>query len=696
MANTLSVNIQTTATVQGRYRDTLLIVSGPCKDTIPMIVEGEAITTQIAFADSILTGTIDQGMTEIMTWDLLSIGTALADIRRMSLVKNQEIRLTNPLPSPAIIDPGQKGIVSLTVRPTLKDTLLLDTLCIEAQKECPTTICIPIRITVRQARLTLSDSTLSFSMRCDTTLQRDTIFVSNPGMLNDTIQQINVLTNVGQACSHDAGITLPYIMKPSDSIPIVFSFAPNSQGTYSYSLEIISSSSINIGKNQVISIVGTYTAPDISILPNIFDLGMHESCTKDSTIAIRIQNLGLENAIISMRNATSIFAFSDPIINILPMSDTIITVSYIPRNAPKGRWNDVLNFTDTICGRVLTIPVTGFMDTISIASNPNALDFGRIYRDDSLEQTIIITNTSQFSLHIDSIQLAQSIAEYDIEILQSLPLILKPNDTMSIKARAKALIEGSFPKDSIIAYAHRDCSISLSIPLQFDIPKEAYTAILSTQDYDVNYGDTINIQCRLDGDLTLARLRSLSFTLNLDGTLLSIYETKPQADITQKDSTVTWKIDAKDIPLNGGVIAEIKGRALVTKHRKSPLHFSSIVPETNRSITISQKDGSLNVSPTCGNSFTGFKEMSVLSARVLPPHPIQSEISIAYRSTSQEEAVGEIAIYSLQGAKLYSASIIGNEQEQVYIIPQVFSRGTYIFEAKNRFTIHRELIMIAP
>jgi len=696
VANTLSVNIQTTATVQGRYRDTLLIVSGPCKDTIPMIVEGEAITTQIAFADSILTGTIDQGMTEIMNWDLLSIGTALADIRRMRLVNNQEIRLTNPLPSPAIIDPGQKGIVSLTVKPTLKDTLLLDTLCIEAQKECPTTICIPIRITVRQARLTLSDSTLSFSMRCDTTLQRDTIFVSNPGMLNDTIQQINVLTNMGQAFSHDAGITLPYIMKPSDSIPIVFSFAPKSQGTYSYSLEIISSSSINIGKNQVISIVGTYKAPDILISPKMFDLGMHESCAKDSTIAIRIQNLGLENAIISMKNATSIFAFSDPIINILPMSDTIINVSYIPRNAPKGRWNDVLNFTDIICNGLLAIPVTGLMDSISIASNPNALDYGRIYRDDSIEQTIIITNTSQFSLHIDSIQLAQSISEYDIDILQSLPLILKPNDTMSIKARAKALIEGSFPKDSIIVHAHRDCLITISIPLQFDIPKEAYTAILSTQDYDVSYGDTISIQCRLDGDLTLARLRSLSFTLEMDGNVFSIISTKPQALISRTDSTVSWKIDAKDIPLNGGVISEIKGRALVTKHRKSPLHFSSIIPETNRSVTINQKDGSLNVSPTCGNSLTGFKQMSVLSARVLPPHPIQSEISIAYRSTSQEEAVGEIAIYSLQGAKLYSASIIGNEQEQVYIIPQVFSRGTYIFEAKNSFTIHRELIMIAP
>ncbi|MFZ9976608.1 MAG: WD40/YVTN/BNR-like repeat-containing protein [Candidatus Kapaibacteriota bacterium] len=696
MSSTLSVNIQTTATVQGRYRDTLLILSGPCKDTIPMIVEGEAITTDIAFVDSILTGTIDQGMTEIMNWDLLSLGTALADIRRMRLVNNQEIRLTNPLPSPAIIDPGQKGIVSLTVKPTLKDTLLLDTLCIEAQKECPTTICIPIRITVRQARLALSDSTLSYAMRCDTTLQKDTVYISNPGLLNDTIQQINVLTNMGQAFSHTLGIALPYIMKPSDSIPIVFSFAPKSQGTYSYSLEIISSSSINTGKNQLISLSGTFAAPEIMVSPTLIDLGMHESCAKDSSIAIRVQNTGLENAIISMKNATSIFTFNDPIINILPMGDTIINVSYIPRNAPKGRWNDVLSFTDTICGRLLTIPVTGFMDTISIASNPPALDFGRIYRDDSLEQTIIITNTSQFSLHIDSIQLAMSISEYEIQPLQTLPLILKPKDTISIKAKAKAMIEGSFPKDSIIVYAHRDCAISLTIPLQFDIPKEAYTAILSTQDYDVQYGDTISIQCRLDGELTLARLRTLSFTLELDGNVFTVIDTKPKAIISHTDSSISWKINAKDIPLNGGVISEIMGRALVTRHRNTPLHFTSIVSETNRSITITQKDGSLTVSPTCGNSLTGFREMSVLSARVLPPHPIQSHISIAYHSTAKEQVHGTVTLYALHGSKLYESTIVANEEEQIFTIPETFPAGTYILEVHGKHILQRELILIAP
>jgi hypothetical protein len=696
MANTLSVNIQTTASVQGRYRDTLFILSGPCKDTIPMIVEGEAITTQIAFADSILTGTVDQGTTEILSFDVFSIGTALADIRRMRLVSNQQIRLTIPLPNPSIIDPGKKGIVSLTVKPTLHDTLLIDTLCIEAQKECPITICIPIRITVRQARLALSDSTLSFSMRCDTTIQKDTIYISNPGMLNDTIQQINVLTNIGLAISHNAGIVLPYIMKPSDSIPIVFSFAPKSQGTYSYSVEIISSSAMNTGKNQLISIAGSYKAPDISVSPKMIDLGMHETCAKDSSIAIRINNTGLENGIITMQNVTQIFSYTDPIIIIPSLTDTIINIRYLPNTAPKGRWNDTLHITDTICGKVNSIAFTGFMDSISIAANPNAVDFGKVYRDDSIERIIIVTNTSGFSLHIDSITLAKNIQEYDIVSLKSLPLIIKPNESINLQAKARALTEGISPMDSIIVHAHRDCAISLTIPLRFDIPKEEYTAIISTNDYEVMHGDTMTIQCKLEGDLSLARLRSLSFTLELDGNVFSIINTKPIAIVTNTDSTVSWTIDAKDIPLNGGIISEVHGRALVTKYRTSPLHFSSITPETNRTVNITQRDGSLIVSPTCGNSLTGFKEMSVLSAKVLPPHPIQSHISIAYRSTSNEQVEGTVSLYSLQGSKLFESTIVASSQEQIFTIPEIYPAGTYILEVSGKHILQRDLILIAP
>jgi hypothetical protein len=182
----------------------------------------------------------------------------------------------------------------------------------------------------------------------------------------------------------------------------------------------------------------------------------------------------------------------------------------------------------------------------------------------------------------------------------------------------------------------------------------------------------------------------------MDGNVFSIIDTKPQALISRTDSTVSWKIDAKDIPLNGGIITEILGRALVTKHRKSPLHFSSIVPETNRSITITQKDGSLNVSPTCGNSLTGFKEMSVLSARVLPPHPIQSHISIAYRSTAKEQVQGTIVLYALHGSKLYESTILASEQEQTFTIPETFPAGTYILEVSGKHILQRDLILIAP
>jgi photosystem II stability/assembly factor-like uncharacterized protein len=696
MSNALSASIQTKVNIPGRYRDTILIVSGICKDTINMIVEGEAITTQITFADTVLTGIIDQGMTEIMSWDLNSIGTALADILRMQLKSNQQIRLTNPLPVPSSIDPGNKGVVSLTIKPSLSDTLLIDTLCIDAQKECPTSICIPIRITVRQARLALSDTALSFRMQCDTTIQKETIYISNPGMLNDTIKQINVVNIIGTAFSHQSSITLPHILKPGDSIPIVCTFAPTNQGDYQYILEIISSSSMISGINQVISMNGTYAAPSITVSPISMDLGMHESCAKDSSIAIRIQNSGLEDGRISLSNATSIFQFNDSLIIVKSLSDTTIKVRYLPRLAPFGKWTDTLHITDLPCQNNHAIVLTGFMDSISIAANPSPIDFGIIYRDDSLEENIIIRNTSKFSLHIDSASFEQQMNEYEVESLQTLPLILQSNDTLSMRIKAKAFIEGNNPQANLIVHAHRDCKTSLIIPFQFSTPREVYTAIISTEDYTVDYGDTVTIQCRLEGTLSMARLRSLSFDLNLDGTLLSIIETKPQAIIHNTDSIVSWKIDAQDIPLNGGVIAEVKGRALVTKHRISPLRFSSIIPETNRSVKITNNDGSLNVSATCANSLTGFKSMPILSARILPPHPIQHHISIAYRSTADELVKGNIAVYSLQGAKLYETSIMAGREEQIIMLPMLLPAGTYIIEMSDDFIQQRELILIAP
>lgn len=691
----ISTSIETRTVKPGRYTDTLLLISGPCKDTIPLIVEAQGITTIISFADSVLTAMVDQGIPSTLYADLFSIGTAFANVQRMTLRINQQIRLADPLPRPSIINPGKSGQVSFIITPSLTDTLLIDTLCIDVSKECPTSVCIPLRITVRQARLALSDTLLDMSLTCDDTSLVDTIMISNPGMLNDTLFSITEST-VSSAYSFDLGRTLPAIIKPGDSIPLIIKFTPKQQGVYSYSLEIASSSGKNIGKNQIVNVRGTYTSPVISINRNVCDFGIHEPCSKDTTILVTILNSGLKAGDCSISTSSSSLILQDTILRI-PENGTIsLPILYRPSNRNIGSWSDSIIIKELTCDKRLTILCTGLIDTIKIASQPSTIAFGTMYRDDSVTIPITITNVSQFSVMVDSIIIDKQSSEFAITQSRSLPALLSVGDTLQLGIRAIALIEGTSPNDMLRIHAHRDCNSLKHIPISMNTPKEAYTAKLSTEDYTVEHGDTMTIYCQIQGDLSMARLRSLSYSVALDGSLFSILETFPKAMITKNDSMITWNIPADQIPLNGGIISRIHGKALVTQHRYAPITFTDIHPETNRAISIDTVNGSLSVSRTCANDLTGFKLTSLLVMKLRPPHPIPDRIAVSYASTMDEPTSGIISVYSLEGALLYTHELVGKNIEQQFTIPHVFAAGTYMLQMQSKHYVQREMILISP
>jgi len=693
--NQISASIETRTVTPGRYQDTLLVISGPCKDTVPLIVEAQGITTIVSFADTVLSATVDQGIPSTLYADLFSIGTAFANIQRMTLRINQQIRLADPLPRPSIINPGKSGQVSFTITPSLTDTLLLDTLCIDVSKECPTSVCIPIRITVRQARLALSDTLLDMSLKCDDTSLIDTIMISNPGMLNDTVFSITE-TTISSAYSFVFGNILPAVIKPGDSIPLIIRFTPKQQGNYSFALEIASSSGKNSGKNQIVNVRGTYISPDISINRNVCDFGIHEPCSKDTTIILEIINSGLQAGICLISSTSSALFVKDTIITVQEKGTLSLPIIYRPSIRSIGSWSDSIIINDMSCNKRLSLLCSGVIDTISIATQPSTIVFSTVYRDDSDTIPVTIINTSKFSVIVDSMSIARKSPEYTIIQSPSLPAPLATGDSMQISIKAHALIEGTTPNDMLRIHAHRDCNSMNETPLTMDVPKEAYTAILSTEDYTVDYGDTMTIYCRLQGDLSMARLRSLSYSVKLDGNLFSILDTYPKATIEKNDSLVTWNIPIDQIPLRGGVISRIYGRALVTQYRFSPITFTTILPETNRDITIDTVNGSLTVSRTCANDLTGFKLSSLLMMKVLPPHPIQDRIAISYASTMDEPASGIISVYSLEGALLYTHELTGKKIEQQFIIPQDFATGTYILQMQSKQYVQREMILIVP
>jgi hypothetical protein len=182
----------------------------------------------------------------------------------------------------------------------------------------------------------------------------------------------------------------------------------------------------------------------------------------------------------------------------------------------------------------------------------------------------------------------------------------------------------------------------------------------------------------------------------LDGTLFSILSTEPKASISKIDSLISWTIPVEQIPLKGGIISRIHGRALVTRHRKAPIMFSNIQPVTNRTITIDSINGSLTVTRICANDLTGFKLTSLLLMNVMPPHPIQEHIVIAYSSSTDESSTGLIKLYSLEGALLHEHQLIGGKDVQLYTIPHTLPAGTYILEMQSKQYVQREILLIAP
>lgn len=159
---------------------------------------------------------------------------------------------------------------------------------------------------------------------------------------------------------------------------------------------------------------------------------------------------------------------------------------------------------------------------------------------------------------------------------------------------------------------------------------------------------------------------------------------------------ISWTIPVEQIPLKGGIISRIHGRALVTRHRKAPIMFSNIQPVTNRTITIDSINGSLTVTRICANDLTGFKLTSLLLMNVMPPHPIQEHIVIAYSSSTDESTTGLIKLYSLEGALLHEHQLIGGKDVQLYTIPHTLPAGTYILEMQSKQYVQREILLIAP
>ena len=258
-----------------------------------------------------------------------------------------------------------------------------------------------------------------------------------------------------------------------------------------------------------------------------------------------------------------------------------------------------------------------------------------------------------------------------------------PDSSIFITVKAKGLIEGTQPIDSLVVIGQSSCKANVYCQINMRVPKEEYTAIIRTERYAFKYGDTNQIAVSLQGDISKARIQNLDFSLHLDGKLFEVKETNPKAISFIGDSTIRWSIPAKDIPLLGGIIATIKGKCLISSPNECDLLIDSIKAETNRSISIDIINGHLTISPYCNNMSFGLMNRSLFSLKVVPSQQFSSSVKLVYKSTGDESIYGDMNIYNIQGALLFNTRLQAHSLEKEYIIPYQLLSGAYFIELKS-------------
>lgn len=216
---------------------------------------------------------------------------------------------------------------------------------------------------------------------------------------NGTVSfEITNITGVVAPFSIVTPPTLPHTLTAGQSLDLTIMFAPTQSGGFTGQMNIQTNIS---GLTQTVNLLGTGTAPVLSVTPTSIDFGAITAGT-NSNLTATLSNTGNETLTVNTLSVTgtgfSLVGATTPI-NITPNNSQTITVRFSP--------TDVVSYSGS-----LTIQSNGGNQTVSLSGqgaggrvtlSPEQIDFGAVATGSSKTVTLTVTNTGNAPMNITGI-----------------------------------------------------------------------------------------------------------------------------------------------------------------------------------------------------------------------------------------------------------------------------------------------------
>jgi hypothetical protein len=668
----------------GDFIDTIVLKTSPCGEEINIIVKGKGINTAAQIMPKLISGTVYNYSSDTASITITNTGTEPITITAYNFnppLSKWNVSLIPALPQ--TIDPGDTLIFDVTFS-TKQDSSLLTRICFETEAACPVELCTDINYQSINDPIAILPNPLDFGLiTCTPSIERKTIIIENLSAQPARIDSIYILPD-------SAGFSITSIPKMPHFIPVgknlelEIQFKPTDEGVFK--AEIIVVGEISESHAELKAEFMRIAVNPLSIKTAFSPA---ERCHAPLSRTFTFWNTGMltDTLDVSFVPPTA-FYYADKNLLVIPHGDSAdITISFDPSKAPEGTTKFNVILQSRVCTFFHTgIYLSGTVYEPHLALQPNPLAFPNVWPGDTLNKQVIIRNNSEFDIVIKKLTIPVNPNNYTIQ--KSLPFTINNNDSATVSIQFIGIKPGKYVDSLYINYA-ADCDYDTLLLLNPSVTEEIYEVNLSIPDYESQPYEDISISINLNNPVPKFRPDSVMIELSFDPWLLvpsdayfvsgnSMIEIPSLIQPGFMQLSIPAKF-ADTMFLNQGTKISINGFTYPSSPNKTPLTFTNIEIYTEKTIDLSEDDGSLEIIPVCHP--TGRLHL-ILSdyISVVVRKNIISDALLSLEINSTATTNGTLSVYSAAGSQIYSASNNfkkGNNKWNIYL--DNIANGTYYF-----------------
>ncbi len=592
----------------GTYRDTILIPTHPCNDTVKVIVVGKCISSDFTIEPNKIDVAAQTNTTYNIPIKLKSIGSEDVNIISYEIkpkVNSADIVLNPSLPQKLIAGADLDFVLSFTAK---SDSVYKFDICFTSDGLCPKTVCRQINISTKSRWVTANPDSLIFEkVICQLKAKELEIEIKNYGNAPDTISSIK-LDNISGKFSILNMPNLPYKLESNSSYKLKIQFEADEIGLY---YDKVTIKTIDpAGQVFVIPIKAEFYST--ATLPVFYSLnfGEFEKCEPKRTQTLKFVNSGnIADTLLLSYSKDNRYKLIPPDQIIIPSNDSvelIIEIDPSKFTIPKHEIVDI-TLNSKPCNNKHSIKLDFAFIKPSLSIDPSTIDFGSNLSGTILRDTCIIENNSDYVINIDSLILSPNYTEYKINL--DVPKQINKNAIIKVPIEFKSLNYGSFDSELKVYYS-RACKDSLKVQLKSTVPSELYRPELILSKHKSKPGDTINISMSLKGSYPRVDVENLDLDISYDSYLIDVYSVSAKSDNGWKSinnaeinpSNVKLKLDDSYKTFFHDSGTKVIYKALVLAHIPdyTDIKFDKADYKGNKNVDINKVDGSLQLYGYCG------------------------------------------------------------------------------------------------